>query len=104
MNLITIENLSELLKVKKSTLYSWVHNGTIPFYKLNGLLRFDMAEIEDWVISSKPMPCNSIKALTRPQNEDINSIVKRAVEGIKGKRYNPSKRETSLNQGLKKEV
>ncbi|MDP2735778.1 MAG: helix-turn-helix domain-containing protein, partial [bacterium] len=44
MNLVTIKELSDFLKVKPSTLYSWVHGGTIPFVKLNGLLRFDMDE------------------------------------------------------------
>ncbi|MBI1910860.1 MAG: helix-turn-helix domain-containing protein [Deltaproteobacteria bacterium] len=68
MKLITIKELSDFLKVKESTLYSWVHYDTIPFYKLNGHL-----------------------------------IVKRAIEQAKGKRYNPSKRETSLSQGLRKE-
>ncbi len=104
MTLITIEELSDLLKVKKSTLYSWVHYGTIPFYKLNGLLRFEMDEIMEWVKGSKPEPCSPIGKLKKAQTEDIDTLVKRAIEGVKGKGYNPSKRETSLSQGLRKEV
>lgn len=103
MNLVTIKDLSEFLKVKPSTIYSWVHGGTIPFYKLNGLLRFDMDEIIKWVESSKPVPPNIPKSLKKSRNMDIDSIVKRAVESVRKGSYNPDKRETSLSQGLGKE-
>ncbi|MBI5561680.1 MAG: helix-turn-helix domain-containing protein [Deltaproteobacteria bacterium] len=56
MNLVSIKELSDFLKVKPSTIYSWVHSGTIPFIKLNGLLRFDIGEITKWVENSKPKP------------------------------------------------
>ncbi|MBI5888925.1 MAG: helix-turn-helix domain-containing protein [Deltaproteobacteria bacterium] len=101
MNLVSIKELSEFLKVKPSTLYSWVHNGTIPFIKLNGLLRFDMDEITKWIENSKPpKPPASFKKAT---NLDIDSIVKRAVASLRKGSYDPStpafgrrgKRETS---------
>ncbi|MCC6502694.1 MAG: helix-turn-helix domain-containing protein [Deltaproteobacteria bacterium] len=104
MELVTIKEISIYLKVKESTLYSWVHNGIMPFYKLNGLLRFDMAEIEAWVRASKPSAPEPIMELTRPQTKDIHRIAKRAIEEVKQNGYNPSKRETSLNQALRKEV
>ncbi|HEY4707572.1 MAG TPA: helix-turn-helix domain-containing protein [Thermodesulfobacteriota bacterium] len=104
MNLVTIKELSEFIKVKPSTIYSWVHNGTIPFIKLNGLLRFDMDEVQEWVKkSSKAVPPNIPKSLKKSSNLDIDSIVKRAVESVRPRRYNAVKRETSLNQGLRKE-
>lgn len=53
MNLVTIKEISNLLKIKESTLYSWVQQQTIPFYKLNGLLRFDLDEIKKWIQKSK---------------------------------------------------
>ncbi len=53
MRLASVNELSEILKVKKATLYAWAHKGTIPYFKLNGLIRFDMDEIEEWVKSSK---------------------------------------------------
>ena len=104
MNLVTIKEVSEYLKVKESTLYSWVHNGIMPFYKLNGLLRFDMNEIEAWVSKSKPSPSRPSTGFKRAQSEGITGLVKRAIEEVNGKEYNPSKRETSLNQALRKEV
>lgn len=90
MGLVTIKDISKYLKVKESTLYSWAHNGLIPFYKLNGLLRFDMDEIEIWVKASKRMSCNAPIKLENPANQDIEKIVKKAIDSVKGKRYNPS--------------
>ena len=94
MKLVTIKEISAFLKVKESTLYSWVHTDAIPFYKLNGLLRFDMAEIEEWVGKSRQSDLRGNVAQIRPKNVDINSIVKNAVESVTGKGYNPLKRET----------
>lgn len=104
MKLASIKEVSELLKVKQSTIYSWVHNGTIPFFKLNGLLRFDLGEIIEWVKNSKAVPCNVTVPSGKSRNLDIDRIVKKAIEGVKGKGYNSLKRETSPSQGLKKEV
>ena len=65
MALVTIKDLSAYLTVKESTLYSWVHNGTIPFHKLNGLIRFDLDEIKSWVEASKPTSTDSIGSLKK---------------------------------------
>lgn len=104
MKLISIKELSQFLNVKGSTLYAWVHNGTIPFYKLNGILRFDMEEIKEWVKSSRVIPCNVTISPKKSGCSDVDSIIKKAIDDITGKSYNPSKRETSLSQGLRKEV
>jgi excisionase family DNA binding protein len=47
MKLATVNDVANVLKVKKSTLYAWVNQGAIPSYKLNGLIRFEMDEIEE---------------------------------------------------------
>ena len=109
MNLVTIKELSEFLKVKTSTIYGWVHSGTVPFIKLNGLLRFDMDEILEWVKSSKPMSPTIPKSLKKSSHLDVDAIVKRAVASARQGRYNPptpasgrqGKRETGLDQGPK---
>ena len=46
---ITINQLSELLKIKKSTVYSWVYQRKIPYIKVGRLVRFDLSEIEIWI-------------------------------------------------------
>jgi len=95
MNFVTVKELSEFLKVKQSTLYSWVHSGTVPYYKLNGLLRFDMDDVMEWVKSSKASPPKADIPVKKTSNLDIDSIVKRAVESTRKGSYNPPKRETS---------
>ena len=47
--LVDIERLSELLSVKVSTIYGWVHEDYIPYYKINRLVRFDPTEIREWL-------------------------------------------------------
>lgn len=53
MKLLTVKNLSNLIGVKEKTLYQWAELGQIPHVKLNGCLRFDFSEIEEWIRSCK---------------------------------------------------
>lgn len=48
MRILTVKELSEIIKVKEKTLYQWAELGQIPCIKLNGCLRFDLDEIEKW--------------------------------------------------------
>ena len=85
MKIVTIKEVSEFLKVKQSTLYSWVNQKSIPSFKLNGLWRFDMEKIEEWVKASyglKVVPQRITKKT--PRNQDIDRIVKHAVKEVKG--------------------
>ena len=54
--LLTIEEVADLLQVKKMTVYSWVHFGKIPFVKLNGLVRFKRFAIERWIDKKSVTP------------------------------------------------
>ena len=47
--LIGIEDLCRILKLKKSYIYLLTHEKKIPHYKLHGHLRFRLSEIEDWL-------------------------------------------------------
>ncbi len=90
MEFVTVKELSQFLKVKESTLYSWVHNGSIPFHKLNGLVRFDMEEIKTWVKASHEETQNQELYSMKKQPQDIDSIIKNAIDSAKGKEYNSS--------------
>jgi len=85
MKIVTIKEVSEFLKVKQSTLYSWVNQKRIPSFKLNGLWRFDMEEIEGWVKTSydlKAVPQRITKKTTKKQ--DIDRIIKHAIGEVYG--------------------
>jgi excisionase family DNA binding protein len=49
--LLTIEEASRVLGVKKTTLYTWVYRHQIPSQKVHRLLRFRQSELEVWLKS-----------------------------------------------------
>ena len=46
---LDIVALAERLRIKRSTLYAWAEQGSIPHLKIRRLLRFDPDEIETWL-------------------------------------------------------
>jgi len=48
--LLTIEQLSELIQISRSTLYEWTHCGFIPHYKLPKGVRFKISEVDLWLM------------------------------------------------------
>lgn len=50
---IDINQLSEFLNVKPATIYSWIHEERIPYYKINRLVRFNLKEIVEWLEKKK---------------------------------------------------
>ena len=47
--LIDVRQLAEILCVKPSTIYGWIHEDSIPYYKINRLVRFNLREIMEWL-------------------------------------------------------
>jgi excisionase family DNA binding protein len=104
MRLVSIKIVADFLMIKQSTLYSWVHKGSIPFHKLNGLVRFDMDEIEAWIKSSKQQSSGSNIRIKKEPMRGIDEVVRKAIDGVKGNRYNPSNGKPGQHRGLRKEV
>jgi excisionase family DNA binding protein len=65
MQLITVKELSEFLKVKPKTLYQWAESKQIPHLKLNGTLRFDLEDIKRWIMSCKNTPTDGYNAFAQ---------------------------------------
>ena len=61
--LLTIDELAEVLTVKKSTIYQWVHLGLIPHMKVGRLLRFREEDIQKWLISKQVEPSVRFRAI-----------------------------------------
>ena len=53
MRLIRVNELSQILQVECKTIYGWVHLKKIPYYKLEGSLRFNEEEILKWIKSKR---------------------------------------------------
>ncbi len=47
--LMTAKQVSELIEVKPSTIYQWVHLGLIPYVKLGKCVRFKKVELFRWI-------------------------------------------------------
>lgn len=47
--LLNINETSELLKLKVSTLYTWVNQKKIPHIKMHGKLCFDLGDIKTFI-------------------------------------------------------
>ena len=57
---VSVKKISELLMVKEKTIYQWAETGMIPCYKMNGVLRFAIHEVQEWVKSCKKEPVHYI--------------------------------------------
>lgn len=49
MTLLTVKDMTTRLQVKGKTIYAWASQGKIPCVKVNGVIRFDAKEIEQWL-------------------------------------------------------
>jgi excisionase family DNA binding protein len=109
--LVTIDEISKYLGVKKSTLYWKVETRQIPHYKIGNLLRFRKSEIEAWLQSTKSEPRKpQPERIATPRGShasrsEIDEIVSRAVASSKGIKYTPKyKGDRTRIRGLGKEV
>jgi len=50
---LTLQDLSELLRIKERTLYQWAQQGKLPAFKLGNQWRFDRQEIDIWIEEQK---------------------------------------------------
>lgn len=47
--LMTVEEVSDYLRVRPATIYEWAKQGKIPAVKMGRLWRFEIEKIEAWV-------------------------------------------------------
>ncbi|MFQ5834579.1 MAG: helix-turn-helix domain-containing protein [bacterium] len=47
--LLTIQELSKILKISPKTIYRLVHEDSIPHLKIGGSIRFNQRQIEVWL-------------------------------------------------------
>jgi excisionase family DNA binding protein len=65
MQITTVKELSEFLKIKEKTIYQWAESGKIPCFKFNGALRFDLNDIKTWMESCKKVPFESYNQIAQ---------------------------------------
>ncbi len=111
--ILNIDELSEYLGIKKSSLYSKVERNEIPHYKIGRLVRFKKSDIDLWMekLKSESIPLRvKEKTKSKAHSEDaraadIDEIVKRAVADFQQMKYTPKhKGDRTRIRGLRKEV
>jgi excisionase family DNA binding protein len=107
---LTIDDLSEYLNIKKSTLYSLVENEELPHYKIGRLVRFRRDELDNWVgkhrrerTDAEKKAKDVLKGVRNPRI-DVEKIAQKAVEEVKGRRYNCANGKPDRIKGLREEV
>lgn len=56
LDLLTAEEVAEMLRVKKKTVYDWVRLRRIPYCRVGRLVRFKPADLEKWAGTVRPTP------------------------------------------------
>jgi excisionase family DNA binding protein len=107
---LTIDELGEFLKMKRSTLYSLVENGELPHYRIGRLIRFKLEDVEFWMESHKSHKKEKsgdkkakeiIRSIKRPS---LDSFIKKTIDEAKKNLYVPFHGEPDQSRGLGKEV
>ena len=119
---LTINGLSAYLNIKPKTLYARI--GEIPHYKVGRLVRFRKDEIDAWMQKHRvgkeevkePVTTASgcfqeAPAARKPQKRrvsgpltDIDRMISKAIDHVKGEGYTPSHGKSDQVKGSGKEV
>jgi excisionase family DNA binding protein len=105
-----INELSEHLGIKKSTLYGMVENGDLPHYRIGRLIRFRCDDVDSWIeahrretISAEKKAKEIMRGVKNPKI-DIDRIIKKSIEEANEKSYNAGHGKSDRIKGLRKEV
>src|SRR5437867_8954305 len=50
---LTVRDAARIMNVSEKTIYRWIHQGTLPAYRVNEQYRFNRAELLEWATSRK---------------------------------------------------
>lgn len=106
LEIVTVKEVAGLLRAQTSTIYAWAAAGRIPAIKINGILRFDLSEIKDWIDQNRlKTKENQEKATGKTFNPnrrvDVDGIVRSAIDTYAGSGISSSQGETRSNQARK---
>jgi len=108
---LNVKEVSAYLALKTSTIYSMVEKRKIPCYRIGRKIRFKKSVIDQWMEQQKQevveirVEANKIfKSIEKKGNLDVNRIVKKTIEDVRGRRYNSPQEKPGGIEGLGKEV
>ena len=106
---LNIQDLSQYLGIKPSTLYSMVERKMIPHYKVGRMVRFKLSEIDQWMAGKKEEcvdPDKVARKVLGPVQRhkiDVDRIVRKAIEGTRGPGYTKFHGKPDQVKGLGRE-
>lgn len=50
---LTVEEAADYLGLKKSTIYAYIHERKLPYYKRGHVVRFKVEELDAWIEASR---------------------------------------------------
>lgn len=50
---LTVEGAADYLGLKKSTIYAYIHERKLPYYKRGHIVRFKVEELDEWMEASR---------------------------------------------------
>ncbi len=106
---LSIEELSEYLGIKKKTLYNKANRGEIPHFKFGRLVRFKKSDIDAWEVNQRKAididkrGKDIVKSFEKNSMVDIDMLVKKAIEGMTGKKVYSNHRKVRPTKGLGEE-
>jgi excisionase family DNA binding protein len=110
-NFMIIKEVSEYLKIKVSTAYALVEEKRIPHFRVGRLIRFKKSDIDQWmegqreeVVNVKVEAKKIIGSLRKRSTQDVNGIVKKAIDEGKKRGYNVGHGKSDRIKDLRKEV
>lgn len=107
---LDIDEVSQYLGIKRSSLYLKVARREIPFYRFGRLLRFRKTDIDHW---TEGLKCEAVEVKqkvrlpvkTQPNGKmDINSVVRKTIAELNDLKYNSESREARPVRSIRKEV
>ena len=107
---LTIQELSQYLGIKTSTLYAMVGEKKIPHYKVGRLVRFKRSEIDLWMEGKRNEcvdPQKGARKALRPAKGaklDVDRIIRKAIDEGKREGYTTPHGKPDQVKGLGKEV
>jgi excisionase family DNA binding protein len=109
---LTINEVSEYLNLRRSTIYSMVEASEIPHYRVGRLIRFKQNDVDQWMedhrkerVYTDKEAKRILRGKTRPRMDmNIDGIVKKAVDEVKGNKYNVPHGKPDQIKALRKEV
>jgi excisionase family DNA binding protein len=107
---LSIDELSEYLSVKRSTLYAHVESGELPHYRVGRLIRFKRSEVDRWMESRRHEIADvdsKARVILKARNKgslNVDKIIKKSIDDAKGKDYTLPRGKPDQIKALRKEV